>query len=284
LLSAKALAGVAVYIIGHGFTKAALFMCAGVLLHRFRTVDEFDLHGRGRDIRRVGVLFAVGGVLLAAPPPLTAFAGKSLLESASSDAGYGWLAALFVIVSALTGGAVLRVAGRVWLGWGPATGPDPSQARAAEERVDETRDERDHTPVLMIVVPFVLLVLAAVVGVIPGAVPWVERMATRFVDHRAYAAWVLHGAAVHWPATPVTHVEALDVVTALVAVLGAFGVAAVGLFGRGIREALPSAVSGPARAAVRQLRQLHSGHIGDYIAWWSAGASALGAVCLVVLR
>src|SRR2546430_15318857 len=48
LLSAQGIAGAAAYILGHGLTKAALFMLAGVLLHRFRTVDAFDLHGRGR--------------------------------------------------------------------------------------------------------------------------------------------------------------------------------------------------------------------------------------------
>ena len=58
LLSAKALAGVGVYIVAHGLTKAALFMCAGVLLHRFATIDEFDLHGRGRGLPLVGALFA----------------------------------------------------------------------------------------------------------------------------------------------------------------------------------------------------------------------------------
>jgi multicomponent Na+:H+ antiporter subunit D len=284
LLSARAVGGAATYIIGHGLTKAALFMCAGVLLHRFRTVDEFDLHGRGRAVPVVGVLFSVGGVLLAAAPPFTAFAGKSLLDSAASDAGYGWLTALFVIVSALTGGAVLRVAGRVFLGWGPSEGPDPSQARAAHERVDETRDERDHTPLVMVVVPGVLLLVAAVAGLIPGAVPWVERMAARFTDHSAYTAWVLHGAAVHWPTAATSHVSAADVATGLLAVAGAVLAAAVGLFGRPLREALPAAVHDPARSVVRRLRRLHSGHIGDYIAWWSAGASALGAVCLVVLR
>src|SRR3989440_4251273 len=36
LLSAKGLAGAATYIVGHGLTKAALFMLSGVLLHRFR--------------------------------------------------------------------------------------------------------------------------------------------------------------------------------------------------------------------------------------------------------
>ncbi|HWE34748.1 MAG TPA: proton-conducting transporter membrane subunit [Solirubrobacteraceae bacterium] len=284
LLSPRAVAGVGTYIVGHGLTKAALFMCAGVLLHRFRTVDEFDLHGRGREVPAVGVLFAVGAVLLAAAPPFTAFAGKSLIDGAASDAGYGWLTALLVIVSALTGGAVLRVTGRVFLGWGPSEGPDPDQARAAHERVDETRDERDHTPILMIVVPGVLLVLAAVAGLAPGAVPWVERMAVRFTDHRAYPAWVLHGAPIHWPTVAVTHVSATDVATGLLAVAGAFAAAAVGLFGRGLRERLPRAVARPAAELVKGVRALHSGHIGDYIAWWSAGASALGAICLVVLR
>jgi multicomponent Na+:H+ antiporter subunit D len=284
LLSAKALAGDAVYIVGHGLTKAALFMCAGVLLHRFRTVDEFDLHGRGREVPLLAIPFVAGALLLASPPPLTEFAGKSLLDQASVDAGYGWLAAVFVVVSALTGGAVLRVAGRVFLGWGPSQGPDPSQARAAEERVDETRDERDHTPPLMLIVPTLLVLASAVVGLIPGAVPWVERMALRFCDHSAYAAWVLHGATVHWPSLAPDHVPLVDVLTGLAGFAGALAAAAFGLFGRPVLASLPRLITAPSTRAVHSLRMLHSGHIGDYIAWWTAGAGVLGGVCLVALR
>ena len=65
MLGSKAIAGAAVYIVAHGLTKGALFMCMGVLLHRFGTVDEFDLHGtraraagprssRGRGSRAAG--------------------------------------------------------------------------------------------------------------------------------------------------------------------------------------------------------------------------------------
>jgi multicomponent Na+:H+ antiporter subunit D len=286
LLNPRALAGVAVWIVGHGLTKGALFMLAGVLLHRFATVDEFDLHGRGRELPRVvGVLFVCGALLLSAAPPFTAFAGKSLIDGAASAAGYGWLVALFAIVSALTAGAVLRVTGRVFLGWGPSEGPDPAQARAAEERVDETRGEREHTPPLMIAVPAVLLVLAALGGLVPGAVPWVERAAARFTDHAAYARWVLHGASgIAWPAVSSSHVPLHDVLTALAGLAGALGAAALGLFGRPLREALPAGVRVPARHVVRTLRDLHSGHIGDYITWWSVGASVLGGVCLVALR
>jgi hypothetical protein len=60
-------------------------------------------------------------------------------------------------------------------------------------------------PRLMIAVPAVLLAVAAVLGLIPSAVPAVERAAARFLDHGAYARWVLHGLAVKWPTvTPVT--------------------------------------------------------------------------------
>ncbi len=284
LLSAKAVAGVAVYVVGHGLTKAALFMCAGVLLHRFATIDEYDLHGRGREVPVIGVLMLVGALLLAAAPPFTAFAGKSLLEGASTEAGYGWLIAIFIIVSALTAGAVLRVTGRVFLGWGPSEGPDPQQARAAEERVDEERGPREHTPLLMQLVPAVLLLGAAVLALVPDAVPAVERAAARFVNHGAYAQWVLHGVQIHWPAVATSHIEAKDVVFGLLGVLGAVATAALGLFGRPLREGLPKAIQGPSRGFVLSVRHLHSGHIGDYIAWWSAGASLLGGVCLIALR
>jgi multicomponent Na+:H+ antiporter subunit D len=225
----------------------------------------------------------VGALLLAALPPFTAFAGKSLLESASTDAGYGWLIALFLVVSAATAGAVLRIAGRVFMGWGPAEGPDPQQTRAAHERVDETRDVRDHTPLTMKVVPAVMLAAAALVVFIPGALDGVQRAAARFTDHPAYAKWVLAGTHIRWPAVELGHIESLDVLYAVIAIAVAAGAAALGLFGRPLRESLPRRARDPIRGAVRGLRHLHSGEIGDYIAWWTVGAGLLGAVCLVAL-
>jgi len=279
LLDPRALAGVAAYIVGHGLTKGALFMCAGILLHRFAAIDEYDLHGRGREIRLVGVLFAVGGLLLAAMPPFTTFAGKSELEAAASGAGDGWLIAVFVLVSALTGGAVLRVCGRVFLGWGPSEGPDRGQKRAAREEEDELHDSRDATPVLMVLMPAALLLAAMGLALVPGVMPAIEDAAARFADHAAYARWVLHDASVRWPNVVHGHVSGDDVLYGAVSVTGALAVAWLGLFGRPLRRSLP-AVAGDALDA---LRGLHSGHIGDYIAWWTAGTSLLGAVCLLTL-
>ena len=102
----QGLAGVAVYVVGHGLTKGALFMLSGVFLHRFATIDEYDLHGKGRDVPWAVMLFAVGGLSLSAIPVVTLFFGKSLLDGGALDAGYPWLPTIFVIASALTGGAV----------------------------------------------------------------------------------------------------------------------------------------------------------------------------------
>lgn len=287
LLDARALAGAVVFLGAHGLTAAALFMLCGALLHRFRTVDEFDLHGRGRGggaMRRVGVLFACGALLLAAAPPFAMFHGAAQIEGAASAAGVGWLAALFTVVSAATGGAVLRVSCRVFLGWGAFEGADPGQARAAEERVDETRDEREHTPPLMVIVPAVMLVLAAGIGFVPGALHWIYRAAVLMADHRAYPAWMLHSVRVPLPAAPAEHASLAEVLFSCGGVVLAAGLAALGLFGRPLREALPESVGGAVRSIVVAVRSVHSGHIGDYVAWWTAGAAGFGAACLLGLR
>lgn len=136
---------------------------------------------------------------------------------------------------------------------------------------------------MMVVVPAVLLVLALTVGLIPGVVPAIEQGAARFTNHAAYATWVLQGRAVSWPAVAASHVSGADVIYGVISTLGALALGALGLFGRPLRAALPGALTGPAVRGLHALRALHSGHIGDYIAWWTAGASVLGALFLLAL-
>src|SRR5947209_8070347 len=284
LLTSKGIAGVGTYLVGHGMTKAALFMCAGVLIHRFATIDEYDLHGRGRGMPAVGVLMAIGALLVAALPPFTTFMGKSLLEEGASAVGYNWLIVVFIFVSAMTGGAVLRVTGRVFLGWGPTEGPHPGQAEAAREEGEEETGPPAGTQPLMLIVPAVLLLGVLLLGLIPGAVPGIERLAAQFVEHRAYAAWVLHSVHVQIPVLPPSHISADDYGYSLASTAGALVVAGAGLFGRPLRARLPQIVSHPVDAAAGVLHEIHSGHIGDYITWWTAGVSVVGGVCLIALR
>jgi multicomponent Na+:H+ antiporter subunit D len=282
LLSAPGLGGVAVYVIGHGLTKAALFMLVGVLLHRFGTVDEFDLHGKGRVLSHVGVLFALGGLMLSAFPLTTSFFGKSLLEGAAIEHGFGWLTVVAVISSAVTGGAVLRIAGRVFMGWGADSPRGGDRHPPPAKEADEENVARDHTPPLMVIVPGVLLVAAVVVGLVPGVLPTAERAADHLADHRAYIGWVLRGSA-RFAHVATSHVTAADYLYGVLATAGALGLAALGLFGGRLRERLPKAAVDPILRALSSMRELHSGHIGDYIAWWTTGAALFGGAALILL-
>src|SRR5207248_398103 len=172
-------------------------------------------------------------------PVVTLFFGKSLLDGAALDAGYPWLPAIFVIASALTGGAVLRVTGRVFLGWGRAEAAHEGQAEQAHEEEAEEIAPREKTPVLMLLVPGVLLAAAIVIGLIPGAVPGVEVAASHFRDQGSYIGWVLHSAAPHFPHAATSPVEGFDYAYGATAAAGAVVVAALSLFGGRLLALVP---------------------------------------------
>src|ERR687884_479039 len=177
--------GAAFYILTHAPVKAALFLCVGILWRRFDSVDEHHLRGRGRDMVGTGLLFALGGLSLAGLPPLTMFLGKGLIEDSANAVGYPWVTAVLVLASILTGGAVLRAAGSVFLGWGvDDTGhPCPPETDRYSGRV----------PVVVFAPPCVLMVGALILSAIPQMGPVIAVAAARFQDRAAYAALVLDG-------------------------------------------------------------------------------------------
>ncbi|MGW2188000.1 complex I subunit 5 family protein [Streptomyces sp. NPDC001719] len=261
--ASRGAAGVCLYVLGHTGVKASLFACTGVLLDRHGSVDEGELHGRGRDMRGLGALFALGGLALAGLPPFGTALGKALAEEHS-----GGLLFLFVLVSAVTGGAVLRVAAHVFLGAGekPRTTTGP-ETRGDEE--PETGRAVWRLPRPMVAVAELLLAGALAVGTIPGVGRAVDVAAWAFTDHAGYAGAVLDGRHITAPHMPHTWWSPAG------AGLGLLSAAlAVGLAVLAVREALPSG-----RWAT-PLRRLHSGHVGDYATWTVAGIGLMAALTL----
>ncbi|GAA4324785.1 hypothetical protein GCM10023086_51440 [Streptomyces venetus] len=245
--------GVALYLLGHAGVKAALFACTGILLDRYGSVDEHALHGRGRTLRAVAVLFVVGGLGLAGLPPFGTALGKSVTEEAAG----GPLTVLFVVASAVTAGAVLRVAARVFLGLGPRPREgDEYETTGAGER-PETRHRLSRVPDTMTAVPAVLLAGSLAVGVVPGFAGAVGRAV-----QGAGTGGLVH-VSVHW--TP------LGVLLGLVSTALALALAAVAV-------TRPRLIAAPGRAL--PLRRLQSGHVGDYVAWFLVGTTLLGALAL----
>jgi multicomponent Na+:H+ antiporter subunit D len=269
-LSALGIAGTAVYLVGHAAIKGALFLLTGLLLSRYASVDELGLYGRARRHRIAGCAYVVGALALAGLPPFGTGLGKSLIDDSGGSVA---LTVLTVAVSALTGGAALRVALRVYFGLGPAPHPDSTSADEVTGR-DEQPDARpphDRTPVSMVAAVAILLAGGLAAGVAPSFVTGVGRAASAFVDQRGYVAQALTGAADHVSSAPIgwsTSGVLLGFLTAALAVL----VAVAGLYGHA-----PAWV----RPALSGLHQLHSGHLGDYAAWLVFGSAALAGLLIV---
>ncbi|WDF35616.1 complex I subunit 5 family protein [Streptomyces sp. T12] len=253
VLTPEADDGVALYVLGHAGVKAALFACTGILLDRYGSVDEHALHGRARELRGVAVLFTVAGLALAGLPPFGTSFGKAVTEEAVG----GPLIVLYVAASAVTAGAVLRVAARVFFGLGHPPEEDTEYETTGGGERPETRHRLGRIPDTMTVVPALLLAGSLAVGVAPGL--------GEVVAHAVNEAGS-GGAAV-----PAPHWSPAGVLLDLASTALALGLAALAV-------TRPGFLTVPDRA--RPLRRLQSGHVGDYVAWVLVGATVLGALAL----
>ncbi|WP_069462896.1 complex I subunit 5 family protein [Actinacidiphila rubida] len=279
LLSPEGAAGTALYVAGHAGAKAALFGLAGVLLDRYGSVDEHTLYGRGRELRGAGVLFLVGGLALAGLPPFGIALGKAVAEHAAAEQS-PWLPALYVLVSAVTGGAVLRVGLRVFFGTGPA--PRRSHAdveTSGEGEEPELRDPQRSVPRTMTAVPALLLAGCLCVGAVPAVGAALAAGAAAFIDHAGYLANVLALPAPPPPAVPDTGWTTTGVLLGLLSTGLALALAATAVLAPGSRRAPVRRARTLAerleRRAVMPVRRLHSGLLGDYIMWLTAGVAVL---------
>lgn len=134
----------ALYLVGHAGVKGALFLLVGLLLARYRSVDEAALHGAGRPHRLEAALFLLAALALAGLPPGGPGLGKALAEDATARAGIGWAHWVFLGVSVATGAAVLRAGARVYLGIGspPVTDGEHTSGRDEEPETEHGWDGR----------------------------------------------------------------------------------------------------------------------------------------------
>ncbi|QKV91527.1 NADH dehydrogenase [Streptomyces sp. NA02950] len=276
VLSPEGVSGTALYVLGHAGVKAALFACTGILLDRYSSVDEYELFGRARELPLAGAVFAVGGLALCGLPPFGTGLGKAVAEEAAGHTA-GWLPALFVLVSAVTGGAVLRAALRVFAGAGrrPRNGPQSGPETTGEEE-PETRGRLGRVPVTMLGVSVALLAAALAVGLAPAVAAGAGRAGALFADGTGYRGAVLDGRAAAAPSFTAPHWSAAGVLLGLLSTALAVALAQVA-----VRRG-PAA--GGAAAVLAPLRRLQSGHIGDYVAWTVAGTALLAALALPGIR
>lgn len=262
-----ALAGLFEYLVAHGLVKAALFMCAGILLHRFETMSEPALFGRGRTLKGTAPLWFLGGLGLAAAPGFALAVGESHVTDVAP-----WAEAVFFIAGAMTGAAVLRVGFRVFAGLGDA-GPVDRSAKVDEK--PETKDAgRRVSPVLYIPA------LACIGGCMAlafwkGMTGVAEAATASFMDFSGYAHMVYAGATAVPQAGGAHQALTQGVISAGLRALVAVAVALWAV----LHLRLPRILRWPSHleGSMRPVREMQSGHPGDYVAWLTVGCAVLGA-------
>jgi multicomponent Na+:H+ antiporter subunit D len=324
LLSSLGLAGASLLVIGDALAKAALFLGVGVVQHQRASVSEFKLRGRGRGLAVTGVTVVLGALVLADLPPFVSSDGHALLVQAADQAGLSWLEIVIALTVALSSGAVLRAAGRIWLGWGaaaetqsPGVGTEDDSGDEAEDRPDTTattgaaddgaagdgttgngatapdnapdadgREQRrpGRVPLTMVLPPLALLAIGLGLGLAPGMEAQAASAAAAFSDRAVYAATVLGTGGADIPASGGVVAAASRAVT-LGGVLTDLGQVAVAL---GVAAVALDRRAARLRRALAAgtgwLRRLHSGLVGDQVTWLVAGLALLAALGAVALR
>ena len=270
LLTARSLAGATLFAVADGLVRGSLLLVVGILVRRLRTDDE--LRARGRGLPASGVLFAAGGLVIAGLPLAGSFFGRALIVDGATG-GYGWLPIALTAASILSGGALLRAAGRISLGWGSDEEPVLGEEQPAEE------EEPEHPPrgslVVMVGSAAALLLVGVGLAAWPGLPGKAEAAALRTLDRPAHAAEVLEGKPPpHEPASAPAP-SGTSIAAGLLSAAGAVALALGALFG---------GLGALARPPVLRLKALHSGIVTDYVAWLTAGVAALGAAFVLALR
>ena len=322
LLTSLGLAGASLLVIGDALAKAALFLGVGVVQHQRASVSEFKLRGRGRGLAVTGVTVALGALVLADLPPFVSSDGHALLVEAADQAGLSWLEVVIALTVTLSSGAVLRAAGRVWLGWGAAESASPGVG-TADDAGDEGDDRPDTTdpaaadgigsadggqtdgqapvwgdgrevgersrrpgrvPLTMVLPPVALLAIGLGLGLAPGLEAQAVSAAAAFSDRAVYAATVLGTGGGTIPASGAVVAAASRAVT-LGGVLTDLGQVAVAL---GVAAVALDRRAVRLRRALAAgtgwLRRLHSGLVGDQVTWLVAGLALLAGLGGAALR
>jgi multicomponent Na+:H+ antiporter subunit D len=267
------LGGVIAYFIGHGLVKGALFMIAGILLTSAGGIDELWLRGRGRPLWPAGIAMAAAGVLLAGAPMGSMALGAGLIGTAARGRGGEWVLIAMVLAAGCSGGAVLRGAGRVFLGLGPMAG---EEARAPTDE----ESEKPQRPFWLMMLPVLVLLLLASGSGLARCGRIALSAAARFLawDGPASIGPAGHAAAVALPAPAQPFVPWLALGLAVLIAAYDLGRARLPL---SLRRAGDRVLAGPVFGAIDRT---HSGAVGDYVVWILVGLALFCVSCAAALH
>jgi multicomponent Na+:H+ antiporter subunit D len=115
-----------------------------------------------------------------------------------------------------------------------------------------------------------LLAAGLAIGVMPGAHSVANRAAATFIDSAGYAHQALYGSSKMISAPNASNWTGLGLVLGFVSALLACLIAGAALYGRRVVDRILPSLRSVYRP-IEFLQKLHSGHVGDYVAWMMMG-------------
>jgi multicomponent Na+:H+ antiporter subunit D len=204
-----------------------------------------------------------------------------MIDDAAIEHGHGWIPPLLMLAAGVSSGAIIRSAGRVFLGLGPKRDP-----LLSPEPGEGPPDQESNYP-LMVVTTAIVVAIGIALSVTPGLQDRTEHAGTRFLDRQTYVQRTLFGhVRTYGPSAPVTlHLEkASSFGYGIGALLVALAAAAFGLYRNKIPSVARSLGTRMLDPPVDALRAVHSGIAGDYVMWITLGTAVLGGVWALTLR
>ncbi|HEX6466507.1 MAG TPA: hypothetical protein VFZ99_04315, partial [Terriglobales bacterium] len=235
--------------------------------------------GRARKLKFTAVLFMLGALGLAGLPPFGTAAGVQKIEAGGEMLRYGWISWLSLFAGTLTAGAVLRATARIFWGWGDLP---PSDESAQRDEQPETREAHGRVAFFLFVPAAGLIFLGVVVGLLPQFSQRAEIASLQFQNQGEYINHVLENAPTTTPVPSPRPDHAGPMVRGIVSALAAILLALLSIYWRRV----PTLLRFGHRLELgnRTLKDFHSGHPGDYVAWLTFGVATAGALFALLLR
>ncbi len=277
------LAAMLTYLVAHAFVKGGLFFLSGVLLHTQNSITERELFASGRRLPGrgifLGALWILGGIGLAAAPPFALLFGEAAAEHAAELNHLHGLSLLFIIGGAFTAAAVLRVGMHTFFGWGDGTLSDRS-AEIGEMPETPAEDRKLHA--FHVIPPALCILFAIALFADPQWLHVMRDAAAAMANQAAYLHTSYTGQ--HVALTQPSWREAIPgaIVRSLIALALAILIALSSVFRN--RLARPLRVGAFLERGFRPLREMQSGHPGDYVLWITVGVALFGSASLLLLR
>lgn len=275
-----ALAAMLIYLVAHAFVKSSLFFTSGILLHRLRSLSEPVLFRKGRRLRWTALIWFFGAAGLAAAPPFSLFIGEAAASTAGELAHIHFVSLLFLFGGVMTGAAVFRVGMHTFLGWGVQPITDKS---AQVDELPETGEENQKVFWFHFTPAAICLLLAGTITFLPQFRNQIDLASAHMSSQPAYLHSVYTSETVTIAPPPDWSREIREAgLRGFLGVVLAAALACTSVFRGNIARWLRfgAYLEGP----LLRLRELQSGHPGDYVLWITVGIAIFGSVSMVLLR